>query len=300
MSVRIPQPIPYQGSKRKLAKCILQKFPVPVLRLVEPFAGSAAVSIAAATGKYSNRFWINDANKPLMDLWREIINKPEDLVAKYTYLWNDQIGREKEYFHEIRSRFNKTHNPSDFLYLLARCVKAAIRYNSNGEFNNTADNRRRGARPTEMEWRISKTSQLLKNRTKITSEDYKEVLMSCTENDLIYMDPPYQGVCTNRNQRYMPPFDHNDFYDSLSDLNKKDIMFAVSYDGRTGSKTYGSPIPDSLNLTKIELYAGRSTQATLLGRSELTYESLYLSTALVSSFRQRPRITENELMLKNG
>jgi DNA adenine methylase len=36
-----------------------------------------------------------------------------------------------------------------------------------------------------------------------------------------------------------------------------------------------------LNLRLIELAAGRSSQATLLGRRAETYESLYLSPALV-------------------
>ncbi|MGV0005087.1 MAG: DNA adenine methylase [Candidatus Porifericomitaceae bacterium WSBS_2022_MAG_OTU9] len=49
MSV-LPHPFPYQGSKRGIAKLILPYFPVLAARLVEPFCGSAAVSIAAAAG----------------------------------------------------------------------------------------------------------------------------------------------------------------------------------------------------------------------------------------------------------
>ncbi len=43
----VPQPIPYQGSKRYIAKVILAFFPKAVETLFEPFAGSAAVSLAA-------------------------------------------------------------------------------------------------------------------------------------------------------------------------------------------------------------------------------------------------------------
>lgn len=57
-------------------------------------------------------------------------------------------------------------------------------------------------------------------------------------------------------------------------------MFIVSYDGRTGDKTYGEPLPDSLGLTHIEVHVGRSTQATLLGRDHDTFESLCLSPAV--------------------
>jgi DNA adenine methylase len=54
----------------------------------------------------------------------------------------------------------------------------------------------------------------------------------------------------------------------------------LSFDGRTGGKTFGKPLPNALSLTKIEINAGRSTQATLLNREEYTYEAIYLSPSL--------------------
>ena len=277
----VPQPIPYQGSKRQLAPRILPHFPKDASRIVEPFAGSAAITIAAASRRLAAKFWINDAHTPLMDLWREIIENPEAISCAYARLWNAQLGNEREFFDIVRSRFNQSHQPADFLYLLARCVKAAIRYNSNGEFNNTPDNRRKGARPVEMRLRIEHASSLLQGRTKITAWDYKKVLNKCTENDLVYMDPPYQGVCGNRDQRYLPKIEHDEFCVELKKLNERNIRYVISYDGRTGNKAYGQPMPDSLELNRIELRAGRSTQATLLGRSDVTYESLYLSPNLL-------------------
>ncbi len=278
--MNVPQPIPYQGSKRQLASRILPHFPKDASRIVEPFAGSAAITIATAARRLAGKFWINDAHEPLIALWREIIENPDAISLAYARLWNAQIGNEREFFDLVRSRFNQSHQPADFLYLLARCVKAAIRYNSNGEFNNTPDNRRKGAQPAEMRHRIEYASSLLKGCTKTTAWDYKKVLAKCTQNDLIYMDPPYQGVCGNRDQRYLPRIEHDDFCVELEKLNERNIRYVISYDGRTGNKEYGQPMPDSLQLTRIELHAGRSTQATLLGRSDMTYESLYLSPNL--------------------
>ncbi len=275
-----PQPIPYQGSKRQLAPSILPHFPRDISRIVEPFAGSAAITIAAALRQLARTFWINDAHGPLMDLWREIIENPDAISRSYTRLWNAQSGNERVFFDLVRTRFNQHHRPGDFLYLLARCVKGAIRYNSNGDFNNTPDNRRKGARPAEMRRRIEHTSYLLKGRTVITTLDYKDVLRKCQVDDFVYMDPPYQGVCGDRDQRYLPKIDHDEFCAELDKLNRRNICYIISYDGRTGNKTYGRPMPDFLELTHIELVAGRSTQATLLGRSDITYESLYLSPNL--------------------
>ncbi len=294
----VPQPIPYQGSKRGIAARILEYFPEQVDRLVEPFTGSAALSLAVASRQGARRFWLNDAHKPLMDLWTAIIEMPEELAESYRVLWYDQLGREKEYFNQVRERFNRLHEPADFLYLLARCVKAAIRYNSRGEFNNTPDNRRKGAKPEEMRNRLLAASSLFKRRVQLTSKDYLNVLDECTPNDLVYMDPPYQGVCRNRDQRYCPPFDHSEFCRAIEKLNARNIRFIISYDGRTGDKIYGEPIPTNYRLTRFEIFAGRSTQATLLGRREDTVESLYLSPNLATSMQSRSRKYGQRLLLQ--
>jgi DNA adenine methylase len=294
----IPQPIPYQGSKRRLAEEILRWLPVRFDRLVEPFAGSAAMTLAAAARGRAQQYWINDAHAALIALWRELIESPERLADDYEHLWDEQIGREREYFDVVRSRFNRDGRPADFLYLLARCVKAAIRYNRQGEFNNTPDNRRLGARPAEMRRRILIASELLANRTQVTSSDYKAVLQSCRPSDIVYMDPPYQGVCGRRDNRYLPAFTHDEFVAELAELNRREIRFIVSYDGRTGDKVFGERLPESLQLLHLELEAGRSTQATLLGRRDVTVESLYVSADLAESHPARvPRRAERQLAL---
>ena len=159
-------------------------------------------------------------------------------------------------------------------------MKAAIRYNGSGEFNNSPDNRRRGAVPATMRARIQGAAELFKGQTEVTCVDYRTVLERCKSSDLIYMDPPYQGVCGQRDQRYAPKIDHDQFCEALALLNNKNCLYVVSYDGRMGDKVYGRPMPQRLELLHIEIYAGRSTQATLLGRDSETYESLYLSPAL--------------------
>jgi DNA adenine methylase len=290
---RIPHPIPYQGSKRFLAVKILSYFPSHVQRLVEPFAGSAAISLAAAYCGIADSFWLNDAHVPLIDLWRKILDNPRRLSGQYRSLWQEQAGREREYYDLVRERFNQTHQPDCFLYLLARSVKAVIRYNSEGKFNNSPDNRRKGARPDAMRARIMGASKLLAGRTLVTAGDYAEVLAACVRGDLIYMDPPYQGVCGKRDNRYAPRFDHDAFCAALNELNRRDHLYLVSYDGRTGDKEFGKLLPADLRLTHIEVHAGRSSQATLLGREHDTYESLYLSRALAEAiaFGRRGRRT---------
>jgi len=303
--VFVPQPFPYQGSKRRLAPLILQYFPPGAARLVEPFAGSAAVSLASACARRTAAFALNDLNSALMELWERIINAPAEISTQYESLWKRQAEREREFYDEVRTEFNRTGQPDLFLYLLARCVKASIRYNSNGEFNQSPDNRRKGMRPGTMRVQLERTSRLLRGRTRLSSVDYREVLAETTSSDIVYMDPPYQGVCGNRDPRYINGVCFEDFAAALDDLSRRGVPFIVSYDGRTGDKAFGRKLPDELNLAHIEVDAGRSSQATLLGSDAITYESLYLSSDLaakvgVDHLRKGPRPSPQLALFGDG
>jgi DNA adenine methylase len=278
--VKIPHPIPYQGSKRYLASQILNFFPSGIKRLIEPFAGSAAISLAASANGLSPFYELNDLNEPLMLLWEAIINNPEQISNQYETLWKDQHKDSRNHYYMIREQFNKTGRPDYFLYLLKRCVKAAVRYNASGKFNQSPDNRRFGAVPDTLKQHIFAASSLLKDKTKCSSLDYKMVLQTALPGDLVYLDPPYQGVCSNQDSRYFQGILYNEFVEVLDFLNKRSISFLVSYDGKTGDKSHGKSLPKHLNLTHIVLKAGRSSQATLLGYSSIVYESLYISPAL--------------------
>ena len=279
---RMPQPIPYQGSKRNIAAQILSILPNDFDTLIEPFAGSAAVSIRAAYAGGAQFFHLNDLNTPLMDLLNLIVNEPDRIAADYERLWHQQLGRERDFYDEVRARFNAESRPDLLLYLLARCVKASVRYNAEGEFNQSPDNRRKGRRPQSMREDIYAVSRLLKGRTRITSCDFTSTIgILNPSTDLLYMDPPYQGTSGGRDSRYCSGVDLAALIGFLEELNSRNAMFVLSYDGRKGSKAYGRRLPAELNLVHVFIEAGRSTQSTLLGRRDVTLESLYLSPSLI-------------------
>ncbi|MBD2299661.1 DNA adenine methylase [Nostoc sp. FACHB-190] len=275
--VSLPHPIQYQGSKRKLASVILNFLPNKVERFLEPFAGTAAISIAVASKHISQSFWLNDINKPLIELLELIVERPEEIISAYSNIWNEQHHDSIKHYFEVRENFNQTNDPKLFLYLLARCVKGSVRYNSDGLFNQSPDKRRKGTQPDKMRKNIEGVSALLKDKCRFTSLDYREVLAEAKSSDFVYIDPPYQGVCGNRDSRYFSGINFDDFVLILEQLNQRGVAFAISYDGKRGTKTFGLPLPKELGLKKIEIEVGRSSQATLLGREEITIESLYLS-----------------------
>lgn len=298
----LPQPFQYQGSKRALAPLILRYLPENMTRLVEPFCGSAAVSIAAAARGRAKEFWLNDFNKPLAELLGLMINSPKELAKSYAELWRPDHEDALEHYYQVREMFNRSQDARLLLYLLARCVKGAVRYNGEGLFNQSPDKRRLGTRPETMKENIAAISALLRGRSIVTSQSYEDVLANVRPDDVVYMDPPYQGVCGERDSRYFAGISPDDFAAELETLNHKYIRYLVSYDGRSGNRVYGKPLPAKLNLTLVEIEAGRSSQATLLGRSEMTVESLYLSPALAdeleapATIHRRQRDEQMQLM----
>jgi DNA adenine methylase len=241
----VPQPFQYQGSKRALAPLILQYLPVTTTRLVEPFCGSAALSIATAGRGRAKEFWLNDFNAPLAKLLSLIVNSPKELGKFYTELWRDDHEDALEHYYQVRESFNRTQDAKLLLYLLARCVKVAVRYNADGLFNQSPDKRRLGTQPETMKASLNAISALMRGKTIVTSLSYENVLANVREDDVVYMDPLYQGVCGERDSRYFSGISFDDFVAQLGVLNLKNVRYLVSYDGRLGNRSYANRCPPS-------------------------------------------------------
>ncbi|MYA37927.1 MAG: DNA adenine methylase, partial [Gammaproteobacteria bacterium] len=113
----VPHPIPYQGSKRKLAPAIDQYVPEGIGTFYEPFAGSAAMTIYAACHRRASRFVIADSLAPMVNLLQAIVEDPEGTATRYGEIWRGQSAEDAQYFYRVRDRFNEHKNPVDLLYL---------------------------------------------------------------------------------------------------------------------------------------------------------------------------------------
>lgn len=276
------QPIPYQGSKRALAPRICAIFPDRIDTLYEPFAGSAAITLYAAHHNLADRFVIGDVFSELIDLWDLLINAPDELGERYEAVWRAQFESEG-HFNAVRTRFNASRDSVDLLYLIARCVKNAVRFNASGNFTQSADKRRTGMKPERLRRTALEVSALLKGRTTLYRGPFDKCAQPATAADLVYLDPPYQGTTYGRDKRYAEQLERETLIKALHGLNRRSVPFVLSYDGVSGGRTYGEPLPASIKATRILLNAGRSSQATLAGRDDITFESVYYSNALKRS-----------------
>ena len=287
MNGTAPHIVQYQGSKRTLAPQILSFMPRHFSRLIEPFAGMAAITIACSKQERAQSYIINDLNESVSQILQIAVEFPEQLYRDYEAIWSEQFiypDGHIAHFYKIRDEYNNGDaSPAKMLYLLARCVKGSVRYGNNGNFNQSPDKRRNGTNPKTLKQNINAISYYLKGKSQFYALDYREILDMSRQGDLIYMDPPYQGTSNVRDSRYISGIDFDEFVDAIEALNHKGVNFIISYDGICGERQYGKELPKELGMRKVLLNAGLSSQSTLLGRKETTFEALYISSGLQSN-----------------
>ena len=278
---RVPHVLPYQGSKRRLAAAILDQVRGRRVRtLYEPCAGSAAVTLAAAARGMGQTYALADSLAPLAALWQAAIDAPDAVADGYAALWFDGIADPDATFQRARDTFNADGGAAHLLYLVSRCVKAAIRFNQAGQFNQAPDRRRVGPTPDRVRKELRAASGLLRGRTTVRCDDLAVAVAGAGPHDLVYLDPPWQGTSTGPDRRYHAGLSRDRLLGVLADLDGRQVPWLLSYDGRTGERAFGVALPTTAYGRRIELDAGRSAQATLHGRGDRTVEALYLSASL--------------------
>ena len=299
---RLPHPIPYQGSKRRLADAIGSIVPTDIATWYEPFAGSAAMSLWVARYRNPERIVLGDSLTSLTALWELIIADPVNAAERYEAVWHGHVDAGPNYFNEVRARYNEQGDPIDILYLMARCVKNAVRFNRKGHFTQSVDKRRLGMRPDKMRNAMMGASVLLKGRTVVRAGDWTVTTADALAGDFIYLDPPYMGTSVGRDLRYAEQMTQERLVVGLENVLSRNLSVALSYDGSTGEKVYGPPLPKHLLMTQTFIHTGRSSQSTLSGKADETIESLYLSPDLRADFtsirvgrEQKPR--QHELVV---
>lgn len=281
----IPHVLPYQGSKRRIAENLSKFIPLGEhKRLVEPFAGSAAFTLYCAKNRLFERYVIGECWAPLADFWKSVIEDPTPIIDSYTKIWNKQRKGDAKHnqnlFFEIRDEFNKTPTCDHLYFLISKCVKNSVRFNSMGEFNQSCDNRRLGTNPQKVVRQLHSASNILSGVTDVYCSDYEDILKEATTSDLIYLDPPWLGVTKTKDKRYFEQLDMERFIKNLHYLNDSGIDFLLSFDGSKGGVSYFDGFPPELNLKRVEINSGLSAQSLLNGHREFTIESLYLSSGL--------------------
>lgn len=268
--------IKWSGSKRSQAENIISYFPKEIDTYYEPFCGGASVLRRLLSSEINVREYVcSDLNKDLINLWNEIINNPEQVYLHYKKLWHelnidDDKERKKRYFDLIRDKYNKEHNPLDFMFIMRTTTNGMPRYNKNGCFNNSFHVARNGINPETLKKIIYEWNKVLKNKNvKFISCSYDEIKPK--ENDFVYLDPPYANI----KGMYFGNIDYDKLWSWIRQLPCK---YALSFDGKSGEYDNTYDVPNDLYTKHEYLLNGNSSFKRVIGKSKdsIVYESLYL------------------------
>lgn len=269
--------IKWSGSKRSQCENIIKYFPKEIDTYYEPFCGGASVCRALMESKDHkvNKFVCSDLNRDLINLWNAVKNRPKEVADYYKILWtemnkNDDKGIKRDYFENVRERYNKERNPLDFMFIMRTTTNGMPRYNSKGEFNNSFHITRNGINPDTLEKIIFEWSDLLnKNNVEFRHCSYIEI--EPQENDFIYMDPPY----ANTKGMYFDKFDNQEFFVWMKMI---PCGYAFSYDGKSGNENHTYDVPTDLYNEHVYIKSGNSSFKRIkeVAKDAIVYESLYL------------------------
>ncbi len=263
----IPSILKWTGSKRKQAKDIHSLFPAEYNRYIEPFLGGGALLYLAANEKSV----ANDIYTPVIEFWNLVKKDPERLINYYAEEWTKLQENFPDYFYEVRDRFNKNPNGFDLSFLTRTCVNGIVRFNKEGEFNNSLHLSRRGMKPNKFEKIVYQWNSKIQG-VEFYNKDYREVLELAENGDLIYLDPPYAGS----SNRYISNLEIQPFFEELEKLNRKGVKWMLSFDGQRGDTNLEYPVPIDLFQNKYLLSNGASTLNQVLnGQSKEVKETLY-------------------------
>lgn len=222
-----------------------------------------------------NRYVCSDLNEGLINLWNKIKDNPKEVANHYEQLWNelnkdDDKERKKKYFSKIRERYNKEHNPLDFMFIMRTTTNGMPRYNSEGQFNNSFHVTRNGILPDKLKDIVNEWSVLL-NEHNVKFKCCSFTNIKPNNDDFIYMDPPY----ANTKGMYFGNFNQKALFEYIKTLN---CPYILSYDGISGREDNTFDVPKELYKEHLYIKSGNSSFKRTIGKSNdsIVYESLYI------------------------
>lgn len=228
----------WAGGKTQLLTEIERVLPKNILRkkftYIEPFVGSGAV-LFWMLEKFENidKVVINDINSDLINTYKIITNKPQELISildilqgEYHSLEGDE-DKKQEYYYKKRTLYNTRETDlvtqaSLFIFLNRTCFNGLYRVNKSNGFNVPMGSYKK---PTICDGENLKAVSQALQKVEILNLDYKETLQYAEENTLFYLDPPYKplnDVSFNAYSKY--DFNDNEQIELKEFCSKIDIL----------------------------------------------------------------------------
>jgi len=223
--------IRYAGGKSHALKYIYQRAP-EYDTYIEPMVGGGSVFFYFKQLKPNKRYIINDIDKNLISLYRNVKNRPNEFIQetqKHIEMLNKMPGRQKHVYLDISKVSDDEMLSSVYFYLRSKTAFSGIVY---------------GGGYSEASWQYFvnsnwqdkiKTGHLLLQSVEIYNLSYDKLLdlFLHEKNVFVFLDPPYYS---NKNSKLYGKkgevhvnFDHQKLRDYLQ-KHKDNFKFMITYD----------------------------------------------------------------------
>lgn len=209
----------WAGGKRQLLNEINSKLPDDFKKsdkdfvYYEPFLGGGSVFFYLKNHYNDNikKSVISDINPELMLTYKCIQKKPEDIKEelkgmKSKYLKNNTFEKKREYYNEIRDKFNAklpkinlnkindtdVERAAQTIFLNKTCFNGLFRVNKEGKFNVPMGKYKNPSiyDPDN----IDEVHKVLNDNVDIKIQDYLNIEEKIEKDSFVYLDPPYRPI----------------------------------------------------------------------------------------------------------
>lgn len=206
----------WAGGKKQILNCIEEKLPQEIKdsreidSYFEPFLGGGAVFFHLRKNDYQiNQIYLSDINKELILTYKVVKKDPKSLIS-YLKSYSKEylplsMDARKEYYYDIREKFNKNLEDFDYenfskdhvirashmIFLNRTCFNGLYRVNRNGKFNVPIGSYKNPLICDKEN--LLKVSKTLK-KANINSYDYSQTENLIDSDSFVYLDPPYLPI----------------------------------------------------------------------------------------------------------
>ncbi|NEP10387.1 MAG: DNA adenine methylase [Symploca sp. SIO2C1] len=184
----------WAGGKRQLISIIQDFVPKKYTEYYEPFVGAGAVLFSIQP----TQAVINDTNSELINCYRVIRDKPEELL---TLCQHYKDNHSKEHYYKLRAQdrnddfkyLSPVQKAARIIYLNKTCFNGLFRVNSSGQFNVPYGNY---SNPSIAQYSVIKAVSAYLNQAdvRILEGDFEQAVATAKKGDFIYFDPPYHPI----------------------------------------------------------------------------------------------------------
>lgn len=183
--------VKWAGGKRQLLPQIKERMPEKYNHYYEPFVGGGAVIFELLPANAL----INDINKALINVYRQICNVPEAFLQAVNKLDKEMWEDGKEYYYLLRDHYNDKLMKAEFdvelaalfVFINKHCFNGLYRVNVKGLFNVPYNNSRIASVDEKAILEISKYLQ----DVVIMDGDFETACKGAKNGDFVFIDSPY-------------------------------------------------------------------------------------------------------------